>query len=32
VAKLIQQHAEYVLAGRSPDAAPEFGFRGPAAR
>jgi hypothetical protein len=32
VAKLIQQHAEYVLAGRSPDAAPEFGFRGPAGR
>jgi hypothetical protein len=32
VAKLIQQHAEYALQGRPPEAGSEFGFRGPAAR
>jgi hypothetical protein len=29
VAKLIQQHAEYVLADQPPDVAPEFGFWAP---
>jgi hypothetical protein len=32
VAKLIQQHAEYTLQGRPPDAGSEFAFRGPAPR
>ena len=32
VAKLIQQHAEYVLTGRAHDAAQDLGFKGPGAR